>query len=362
MPTCGRRSTASGHRCVRAESVYVVNGRGDYLVHPDPAREFGSQLGTPTNWRSDFPYLASSLGATQSVAQIVPDQAGQPGGVALAPAILAGSEWVAVIETVPNAVFMAPAAAIQNTSLLVGLIAVLCAAALAVFVARSLTRPIGQLTAAVEGIGRNEPVAIPVDASGETGVLARAFARVMGEANAKTAALEREVQEHRRTEAARDHYAARERLSAPPWNPPTTPSSPNPSTATITGWNPAAERLFGYTAAEAVGKSIDLIVPPDRTAEVHDILRRIGWGETIEHYETVRLAQGWQSGRGFAQHLSDQDAVGGDHRRIQDRPRHYRKQENPAGAAPADRGAPPHLRNLPGSDPGDRSARAFWFR
>ena len=59
---------------------------------------------------------------------------------------------------------MAPAAAIQNTSMLVGLIAVLGAAALAVFVARSLTRPIGQLTAAVEGIGRNEPVAIPVDA------------------------------------------------------------------------------------------------------------------------------------------------------------------------------------------------------
>ena len=37
---------------------------------------------------------------------------------------------------------------------------------------------------------------------------------------------------------------------------------------TITGWNRAAERLFGYTATEAVGKHIDLIVPPDRQAEV----------------------------------------------------------------------------------------------
>src|SRR5437868_2017009 len=41
---------------------------------------------------------------------------------------------------------------------------------------------------------------------------------------------------------------------------------------TITGWNPAAERLFGYTAAEVVGAHIDIIVPPDRRAEVRDIL------------------------------------------------------------------------------------------
>ena len=58
---------------------------------------------------------------------------------------------------------------------------------------------------------------------------------------------------------------------------------------TITGWNPAAEHLFGFTAAEAVGNSIDLIVPADRTTEMHDILSRIGQGERIEHRETVRL-------------------------------------------------------------------------
>jgi PAS domain S-box-containing protein len=271
------------------EKVYVVNGRGDYLIHPDLAREFGSQLGTPTSWQSDFPYLASSLGAPKSVAQIVPDQAGQPDGVALAPALLAGSEWVAVVETVPNAVFMAPAATIQDTSMLVGLIAVLCAAALAVFVARSLIRPISQLTAAVEGIGRSDPVAIPVDASGETGVLARAFARVMDEVNAKTAALEREVRDHRRTEAARDHYAARERLFSAAVESSNDAIVTKSLDGTITGWNPAAEHLFGFTAAEAVGQSIDLIAPADRMTEVHDILSRIGQGERIDHHETVRL-------------------------------------------------------------------------
>ena len=271
--------------------IYVVNRRGDYLVHPDPAREFGSQLGAPTDWRIDFPALAPSLGATESVAHIVPDQTGRPGGAALAPTILADSEWVGVIETVPNAVFMAPAAAIQNTSLLVGLIAVLCAAALAVLVARSLTRPISQLTAAVEGIGSSDAVAIPVDAGGETGVLARAFARVIGEANAKTAALEREVQDHRRTEAARDHHAAQERIFSAAVESSNDAIITKSLGGTITGWNPAAERLFGYSAAEAVGRGIDLIVPAERLTEMQDILRRVGRGETIEHYETERVCK-----------------------------------------------------------------------
>ncbi len=273
------------------ENIYVVDGKGDYLVHPDRTREFGSQLGKPNDWRDDFPNLATSLGATRSIAQALPERGAHPDGIALAPARLAGSEWVAVIERVPNAVFMASAAAIRNSSLLVGLIAVLCAATLAVFIARTLTRPILQLTTAVEGAGRDRPMAIPVDASGETGVLARAFARLMGEVNAKTAALEREVEDHRRTEAARDHYASRERIFS------AAVESSNDAIVTksldgmITGWNPAAERLFGHTAAEAVGQHIDLIVPPTRAEEVRDILRRVSWGETIENYETERLCK-----------------------------------------------------------------------
>jgi PAS domain S-box-containing protein len=190
---------------------------------------------------------------------------------------------------------MAPAAAIRNSSILVGSIAVLCAAILAVFIARSLTRPIIQLTRAVEAAGGDRPAAIPVDAAGETGVLARAYARVIDETNAKTAALLREVQDHRRTEAARDHYAARERLFSAALESSNDAIVTKSLDGTITGWNPAAERLFGYTAAEAVGKNIDIIVPPTRTSEVHDILRRIGWGETIEQYETERLRKDGRS-------------------------------------------------------------------
>ncbi|MFT4120373.1 PAS domain S-box protein [Bradyrhizobium sp.] len=56
----------------------------------------------------------------------------------------------------------------------------------------------------------------------------------------------------------------------------------------VTGWNGAAERLFGYSAEEAVGKSIDIIVPEDRRSEVREILNRISSNETIAQHETVR--------------------------------------------------------------------------
>jgi PAS domain S-box-containing protein len=58
---------------------------------------------------------------------------------------------------------------------------------------------------------------------------------------------------------------------------------------TITGWNGAAERLFGFAAAEAIGKNINIIVPPDRRDEVRNIVERISRGEPIEHYETSRV-------------------------------------------------------------------------
>jgi two-component system sensor histidine kinase UhpB len=59
----------------------------------------------------------------------------------------------------------------------------------------------------------------------------------------------------------------------------------------ITSWNRAAERLFGYSAAEAVGQHIFLIIPEDRRAEENDVLARLRRGEKIDHFETVRQAK-----------------------------------------------------------------------
>jgi PAS domain S-box-containing protein len=59
----------------------------------------------------------------------------------------------------------------------------------------------------------------------------------------------------------------------------------------INSWNPAAERMFGYTEAEAVGKHISLIIPPDRLSEEDIIIGNISKGNKVDHFETIRIAK-----------------------------------------------------------------------
>ncbi|HEX7295535.1 MAG TPA: PAS domain S-box protein, partial [Pyrinomonadaceae bacterium] len=59
----------------------------------------------------------------------------------------------------------------------------------------------------------------------------------------------------------------------------------------ITSWNAAAERLFGYTAAEMIGQPLTILSPPDRQKEDPEILARLRRGERLEHFETVRRAK-----------------------------------------------------------------------
>lgn len=56
----------------------------------------------------------------------------------------------------------------------------------------------------------------------------------------------------------------------------------------ITTWNKAAETLFGYTASEAIGKPVTIIIPDDRLDEEPSILARIRAGDRVQHFETVR--------------------------------------------------------------------------
>jgi len=59
----------------------------------------------------------------------------------------------------------------------------------------------------------------------------------------------------------------------------------------ITSWNRGAERIFGYSRDEAVGKSITLLIPPELRDEETEILRRLRAGQRIEHFETTRMAK-----------------------------------------------------------------------
>lgn len=59
----------------------------------------------------------------------------------------------------------------------------------------------------------------------------------------------------------------------------------------ITSWNPAAEKTFGYTEQEAIGKHITLIIPPERLSEESIIISSISKGKKIDHFQTIRITK-----------------------------------------------------------------------
>lgn len=59
----------------------------------------------------------------------------------------------------------------------------------------------------------------------------------------------------------------------------------------ITSWNRAAERMFGYTQSEIIGKHISLLIPPDKLSEEEMIIGRIRNGQEVKHFETIRMTK-----------------------------------------------------------------------
>jgi PAS domain S-box-containing protein len=177
---------------------------------------------------------------------------------------------------IPRASVDAPLQRWLTTTIGGGVAFIALALLLAVLVGRRITGPILALSSAAKAFGE----------SGE--LPTRSPAAVAEIENMRQVLVEASVLVQRRAgEAARADVTAR-RLAA------IVESSDDAIVSKtldgiITSWNPAAARMFGYTEAEAVGQSILLIVPRDRRDEEAEVLRRLCRGESLNHFETVRV-------------------------------------------------------------------------
>jgi len=125
--------------------------------------------------------------------------------------------------------------------------------------------------------------------SREIGVSARARTQVKAlnanleqRVEQRTAALQSEVAVRKRTEEMRERLAAIVESSDDAIISKTLDG-------TISAWNRGAEKVFGYSVAEIVGKPMQVLLPPERIDEESDILAHIKRGESVEHFETVRV-------------------------------------------------------------------------
>lgn len=172
-------------------NIFVVNERGDYLIHPDRSREFGFEFGRPYRIEDDHPDFAALLKTDGVWEDVITNAKGERTFAAAARLKFGPDSGIAIVDIVPQSVVMAPVRAIAYSVLLAGLAAAICAVVLAILIARSLTQPLRKMTAAVEAFRRNQPMAAPVSAGGEIGLLAQTFERMAGD-------IRRETEERRR--------------------------------------------------------------------------------------------------------------------------------------------------------------------
>lgn len=250
-------------------SIFLTNERGDYLVHPDPDKEFGFEVGKPARLQDDFPELAAALAAAKAGSGIVRDRKGAQFGAVLVSARLADGPRVVLVEVVPYSRILAATAAIRDSALSAGLVAVLIAIALAAFTTRSLTRPLAQMTRAVEAFGRDKPMVMPTNATGEIGLLAGAFERMAADVRVKAEALTREIEERRRLfETSLDLILTADR------------------TGLILRASPASRAILGYEPEEMIGRSGIEFVHADDLDSTREEMRMARLGKQTRNFET----------------------------------------------------------------------------
>jgi PAS domain S-box-containing protein len=155
--------------------------------------------------------------------------------------------------------------------------AALLLTALAAAAASRLTRPLVRLSDAAKALGPSLAAKGPAGAGDEIGILAAALDRMAAEIDkAHSSGARRE----RRTEVEKSYGAAINSAAQA-----IIVYGPD---GTITAWNPGAERLYGFTAEEAIGRSGAIIVPEDRRREIGEVVAKLYRDEDIGDFETKR--------------------------------------------------------------------------
>lgn len=253
---------------VSGRQIFVVNERGEYLLHPDGQRVFASESATPTSIQSTFPRFDEAMAQSRTNGLWI-DQNGERFVVGWASVLLAGGPKITVIEASAYPALNVGFAAVGNSTLMGGALAILCAIVLALLLARSLSKPLVQMTRAVEGFSRGESIALSAGGGREIEVLSAAFTHMVAEAKQKSALLNNVV-----TTIADPVLVANER-------------------GEIVIANPAALRLLGVEPGHGstlwTGKRFTLFYPDGVTPFPleHSAMSRALRGEAVDRLHLV---------------------------------------------------------------------------
>jgi PAS domain S-box-containing protein len=179
----------------RENQVFVTNATGDYLLHPDRSREFAFETGAPVRIQNDFPGFDEALaGGAVNDSGIWKDRNGVRFGVGWATVRLAGGAGLTILVAATYSNLTVGMAAVNSSAMIGGAVAVLLAICLAIAIARSLSKPLVQITRAAEGLSRGELMAMPSDGGREISALSATFAEMATQIRAKQSLLENTIE------------------------------------------------------------------------------------------------------------------------------------------------------------------------
>lgn len=240
--------------------LYLVDAAGDFLIHPDRSREFGSDRGLRHRIDEELPSLSAAVRAAEAGNAIIASDALGTIAVGWTPVRLAvPGPTLTMITMVPSDSVHA-GAAVRRSALGGGAMAALIAAAVVALVGRAIAQPIVAMTEGIAAASSGRAVALPLSHGGEIGVLARALQRYIA-----TEQWYRTIVENNTSGV----------LTAEP-------------DGTVTGLNRAAECLFGCSAADALGRPITSLVPGSLAAELADVLSRVAREQRAGTMDLIR--------------------------------------------------------------------------
>jgi PAS domain S-box-containing protein len=179
----------------RENQVFITNAAGDYLLHPDRIREFAFETGAPVRIQNDFPGFDEALaGGAVNDSGIWKDRNGVRFGVGWATVRLAGGAGLTILVAATYSNLTVGMAAVNSSAMIGGAVAVLLAICLAIAIARSLSKPLVQITRAAEGLSRGELMAMPSDGGREISALSATFAEMATQIRAKQSLLENTIE------------------------------------------------------------------------------------------------------------------------------------------------------------------------
>jgi PAS domain S-box-containing protein len=174
--------------------AFVVNAAGDYLLQPDNWPTRGQSVPTPARVQADFPSFDAALAERGSGSGIWTHRNGTRYGIGWQAVRIAGGPGVTVLVAARYSSLLPGPGTVSSAALAGGAVAVLLAIVLALGIARSLSRPLHQITRAAEALSRGELVEMPSTGGREIAVLAAAFAGMSTQLKAKQSLLENTVE------------------------------------------------------------------------------------------------------------------------------------------------------------------------